>query len=268
MPDFKSLGLSGPMLFASGQNPQVSTINKFGRATVGTTLVPIGYAGGTGGIYQTPQSGSATTLRIKAGGNANDTAAGSGAREVTLQGLDETGALVTEAVATAGASASSATTTTFIRLFRAWVSASGTYATSSAGSHSGSITIENGAGGTDWAVIDATVFPFGQSEIAAYSVPLGYTAFLHRFDIQISSTKVVDAVFFTREGILKTAAPYDAMRNKQYYPGITESGFWKEFGHAPLRCPELTDIGFMAKVSTGTSNVSIEFDMTLVKNTA
>ena len=46
--------------------------NKFGDNTaVGTSYVPI-----TGnGIYRTPQVSGATTLRVKAGGDANDTAA-------------------------------------------------------------------------------------------------------------------------------------------------------------------------------------------------
>ena len=54
----------------------ISVVKKFGRnPAVGTSFVPVTQ----GSVYQTPQSGSATTLRIKAGGSANDTAAGSGA---------------------------------------------------------------------------------------------------------------------------------------------------------------------------------------------
>ena len=106
----------------------MQSIKKFGRnAAVGTSFVPIAM----GGVYQTPQGSAATALRIKSGGDANDTAAGSGARSVTLEGLDENFELATEALATAGASASSATSTTFTRLFRAYVTpdtGSGTYA--------------------------------------------------------------------------------------------------------------------------------------------
>lgn len=105
-------------------------------------------------------------MRIKAGGNAADTAAGAGAREVTLIGLDASGNVVTEAIATNGISASSATTNSFIRLYRAYVSASGTYATAAAGSHTAAIVIENSAGGTDWLTIDATSFPLAQSEVS------------------------------------------------------------------------------------------------------
>ena len=137
------------------------TVAKFGRnESVGTSFEPVAL----GGVYQTPQAASATTLRIKSGGDSNDTAAGSGARQVTLEGLDENFEEVSETVATNGASASSATTATFTRLYRVYVSESGTYATLAAGSHVGDIVIENGSGGTDWATISATDFPQSQSE--------------------------------------------------------------------------------------------------------
>ena len=63
-----------------------SLVHKFGKnEDVGATFEPLTI----GGVYQTLQPAAATTLRVKAG-NANDTAAGTGAREVTVQGLDET----------------------------------------------------------------------------------------------------------------------------------------------------------------------------------
>jgi hypothetical protein len=247
---------------AKGNVPGHSIVQKFGNnSLVGTTYVPIS----TGGIYRTPQVGSATTLRVKAGGNANDTLAGSGARKVLLQGLDETGALVTEEISLAGASASSATTTTFIRLFRAYVTESGTYATQAAGSHAGNIVIENGAGGTDWGTIELNGFALSQTRTGAYSVPLGKTAYLLSAQIQIESTKTVDIIFFQRQGILKTAAPYNAMRMVFEAGGLIDSfnkggqSSWGPF-------PELTDIGFLAKISVGTANLSVDFEILLVDN--
>jgi len=247
----------------------VTSIKKFGRALVGTTYTPLSYGGigVTGGIYQTPQSGSATALRIKSGGNANDTAAGSGAQEVTIEGLDENFALASEAIATAGASASSATTTTFTRVFRAYVSASGTYATASAGSHAGEITIENGAGGTNWVVIPypTSAFPEGQSSIGAYSVPSGYTAYVFFADITIDSGKTADVIFFHRAASDDTSTPYSAMRAKSVKTGMT--GGATEFSgrqvpHGPFVGP--CDIGFMGRVSTTTGTIACEFEILLV----
>lgn len=242
----------------------ISDVKKFGRNdAVGTTYVPVCM----GGVYQTPQSGSATTLRIKAGGNANDTAAGTGARSVTIEGLDENFALASETIATAGASASSATSTTFTRVFRAYVASSGTYATSSAGSHAGDIVIENGAGGTDWLTIDSTGFPKAQSEIGAYSVPAGSTAYVFIVNITIDTNKSTDLVFFQRGGIDETSAPYTAMRAKSVLVGLTSNAELqgKNVPLGPFAGP--CDIGFLAKVGTGTASVAVEFEIFLVDET-
>ena len=244
-----------------GLQSGIYSVSKFGRNdAVGTSFVPIAI----GGVYQTPQSGSATTLRIKAGGNANDTAAGTGAREVTLEGLDETFTQVTETLATAGASASSATTTTFTRIFRAYVSKSGTYATASAGSHSASITIENGAGGTDWLTIDSTVgFPVGQSEVGAYSVCSTKTAYIKLRQVTADTGKRFDLIFFHRGNIDETAAPYTAMRAKSVIVGLDGGvlGQYSDFEVplGPFSGP--CDLGFMGKVNTGTGEISVEFEI-------
>lgn len=252
---------------ARGLQSGITSIKKFGRNdSVGTSFVPISM----GGVYQTPQAASATTLRIKAGGNANDTAAGSGAREITLIGLDENFAEVTETLATAGASASSATTTTFTRLFRAYVSSSGTYASASTGSHSGDIVIENGSGGTDWLTIDTQIgFPVGQSEVGAYSVSSGKTVYVFLRQATCDTTKKFDLIFFERRNIDETAAPYTAMRAKSVVAGV-DGGVLGSYAQTNVPFGPFTgpcDIGFMGQISTGGSGtvpMSVEFEIILV----
>lgn len=244
---------------AAGNVAKHSIIHKFGRnEATGTSFVPVSY----GAVYNTPQAASATTLRIKSGGNANDTSAGSGAREVTIEGLNETGALVTEALATAGASASSATSATFMRLIDARVTASGIYATSSAGSHAASIVIENGAGGTDWATIDATDFALGHTLIGVYSVPLGNTAYLLEIDIIVDSAKTADLVLFERANILESSAPFSVMLISEEFNGV--KGEFSEIFPSPIRYPALTDFGFMAKAAAGTPQISADLEFILV----
>ena len=246
---------------AAGILPGNTIVHKFGtNLSVGTSFVPVSI----GGVYPTPQVSGATTLRVKAGGNANDDAAGSGAREITIEGIDATGALISESVATAGASASSATSASFLRVFRAYVSASGTYATATAGSHSAAITIENGAGGTDWCTIDATGFPKSQSEIGVYTVPLGYTGYIWSADIFTDSSKTTDVLLFKRDSILETSAPYEGMR-VQYEVSLKGGQSHIEWDN-PLKFDALTDVGFMAKVDTGTAKVVTEFELMLVEN--
>jgi len=240
-----------------GTQTGYSVVHKFGRnSDVGTSFVPVC----NGGEYQTPQVAGATTLRVKAGGDSDDDAAGSGARSVTLQGLDETGALASETLATAGTSASAYTTTTFIRLFRLFVASSGTYATATAASHADDITIEDGS--NDWATIDATDFPRSQSQIGVYSIPLGYKGFIERVEVSTQSNKVVDLNFYARENILETAAPYTAMKLKRELVGI-EGNSESTFPIPKGPYPALTDIGFMARVSTGTADVSVDFTILL-----
>lgn len=245
---------------AKGNIAGHSIIHKFGHNdAVGTTFMPVAI----GGVYPMLQVGGAVTLRIKAGGDANDTAAGSGAQEVTLEGLDETGALVTAAVATAGVSASSATTATLMRFFRGWVSASGTYATLAAGSHAADIVIEDSGGAGDWGTIELNGFPLSQTEIGLYPVPLGFEAQILSATVWSDSTKTTDLVLFQRQNILETAAPYTAMRI--LVDVHLEGGESDIKPRSPMGSfPALTDLGFMAKVDSGTASVSVDFDILLI----
>ena len=76
------------------------------NTAVAQAIVPVA----PGGAYRTPQPGGEQRLRIRAGGNAADTATGSGARSVRLSGLDADGAEIVETIATAGAGASALST--------------------------------------------------------------------------------------------------------------------------------------------------------------
>jgi hypothetical protein len=241
-----------PLAIARGL-PGTRVIRQFGRNTaVGATFATVS----RGGVYQTPQA--ATALRIKAGGNANDTAAGTGARAVTMIGIDATGDLVSDTVATAGASASGLTSKLFLRLFDAFVSASGTYASQSAQSHAGTIVIENGAGGTDWATIPDTDIARGETEIGSITVPKDRTSFITNVRLQSPDGKKSNIVMFNRQNILQSAAPYSAMRLIEEFPNFT--GFATFDYDPPIRLPELTDFGFLAKAESGTIDIAVAFE--------
>jgi hypothetical protein len=235
-------------------------VHIFGIANVGTTFSPIA----DGLAYRTPQIGSATALRIKAGGNAADTAAGAGARSVRLTGLNATGDVVSEVIATAGASASAATSAEFIRLFEAEVVDSGTYGTQSAGSHVGDIVIENATGGTDWATIPVNGFPTANTSIGSYTIPRNHTGFIEGMSIAVEGAKLVDVLMLQRNGVLDTTAPYSPIKRVQEWIGV-DTNLVDEF-KMPLIFEELTDIGMLGKVSNGTGNISIQMDILLLKN--
>lgn len=243
---------------AEGAFADKSLNHKFGRAVVGTSFSPICF----GGDLLMLQPAAATALRIKAGGHANDTAAGTGAREVTLEGIDETGAHVSEAVATAGASASSATTATFIRLYRFYVSSCGAYPAATAGGHDADIVIENGGGGTDWGTIDFTDFPRGQSEVACYAVPTGKKAYIIDVSTTIDSSKTTDLILLKRDTILDAAAPYESPRLQLSLIGL-ETDIHRQF-KAPLGpYAANTDLWWLGKVSATTSTIEVQMQVLL-----
>lgn len=244
---------------AGNVGADAEVIHKFGHNdSVGTSYVPIC----VGGVYRTPQYNASTTLRIKAGGNANDTLAGTGARQVTLEGICSLGQSIVECVDLAGASASAATTQPFTRLFRAYVSASGTYASASAGSHAANIVVEDGAGTEDWGTIELEGFPLAQTTIASYTVPKGKTAYVKNIVISVDSGKAATILFFQRPGTDEITAPYKAMRVALKLGGITGQQIINT--SAPFGpYGEHTDIGFMGKVASGSAEIDVNFEIIL-----
>lgn len=244
---------------AMGEVPGHALVNKFGRSTtVGTTFAPITL----GGVYRTPQPAGAVTLRIAGGGHVDDTAAGDGAREITFEGLDQFGKTLIEAVPTNGALASDATTGTFIRLFRSYVSATGTYATETIPSHAGQIDIEDGGGIQTWATITNTTFGRSQTQIGVYSVALGKTAYLLDILVSTDTSKATKVLLFWREGILKAVPPYDAMRLQTEFQTKTGEYLYPLRGAMKFVGP--CDLGFMGAVDVASAEVDVDFELLIV----
>lgn len=165
------------------------------------------------GFIATPE-----TVRIAAGGNVADDAAGTGAREVTIAGLDSVGNRASEAVSTNGVSASSSTTTIFRRVDRAYVSESGDYA---APWNVGDIVIETTTSGDD--LVDILALN-GQTLHAHYAVPDSITeAYLIGYELTADSNKPSDFRLVTRERIEDTVAPVAAQRIKRSWPAVLGS---------------------------------------------
>lgn len=225
------------------------------NASVGTTEQVISNVGGAYNFLT-----AAATIRIKAGGNANDTAAGTGAREITVVGLDSTGAIISEAIATNGASVSSATSASFRRINDAYVSAAGTYATGAiaTGSNTGAISIET-SGGTLMAIIPANT---GREAVCAYTVPVNKKGYFKRIRVTPEGAKAVTFRLWTREGFDTTSAPFGAKLLRAEWVALAEtSGF--ELQH-PFQIPGKTDIWVSAKVASSTSAASAAFELEIV----
>lgn len=226
-----------------------SLVHKFGR----NDAVPNGSWAFVNslGFTSWPLS-AATTVRVKAG-NTNDTVAGSGARKVYVQGIDDSGDEVSEEIELAGTSASSATSTSFFRVHRAWVSAVGTYG----GANTGDVVIENSAGGTDLLKIMAGE---GQSQFAAWSVPAGKMAYLMSIHLTVDSNKKANIRVFMRKSNTDATGDMEPKRLKLYFDGVTG-----DFIYSPrspgMVIPAETDIWIEAYGDGGTCEVSADFEL-------
>lgn len=235
-----------------------SIIHKYGYGTVATSLVPV-----TSSLtYQTPTSAAALEV---VSNSANDTSAGTGARQVTIVGLDGTGALQTEDVTMNGTSAV-ATSNSYLRVTDFYVKNSGSYASATTASNAGTITLQGTGGGAKWAdIVVASSFGLGQSLISCYTVPLGYTAHIIGYDIAIESAKAVTAYNFYREDILTTSAPYSPMRVIDRYNSAGGVIAIEPRGGV-ITLPALTDFGYMAVVASGTAGVTVNTDILLIQD--
>ena len=232
-----------------------SIVHKFGR----NSAVP---NGSWEGILETTAQfnwlTAATTVRIKAGGNAADTAAGAGAREIIVEGINGSGALASEVIATAGALASSATITSFWRVFRVYVSAVGTYGVA----NTGAIVIENSAGGTDLLGILAGQ---SQSEYGAYSIPAGKTGYLLSVSLSVDSGKAADVRLFTRENFNDVVAPMSPKRLRMYWDAVLGQEEIKPKSPI-LSLPPYTDMWLEGNGGGAQTEVEVDFEILLVDN--
>ena len=198
---------------------------------------------------------AATTVRVKAGNAADDTA-GNGAREITVQGIDDAFAETSETIATAGGSASSATTASFWRVHRAWVSACGTYGAA----NTAAVVIENSAGGTDLIQIGVEE---GQTQFAGWTVPLGKTAYLWSVVATADAAKAADFRMFTRASMDDTSAPMQSKRLRLYFDGVLGTHSFRP--NTPLGgYAAKTDIWWEAQGGGAGTEVSVDFELLLV----
>ena len=202
---------------------------------------------------------AADTVRIAAGGNAADTSAGAGARTVTIEGLDSNWELTSEVLTTNGASASTASSTSFIRLHRAYVSDVGTYT----GSNTGAITLETAVGGD---VLGHILAGLGQTQLTMYTVPLNYTGYLRHAHGSVSAGTNKDSTLtmYRRLSAEDVAAPMTdggkrLMHRWEQLQGVAELDFL-----AMPSLPAQTDVWWTSKGNT--SSISVVYDLILVKN--
>jgi hypothetical protein len=225
-----------------------TVIHKFGRnPSVGGAPETIWEHGG---IYT--YLTVASTVYVS-GADAQDSAAGTGARTVTVQGLDANYNAIEETLTVDGA----VSTQSFLRVFRAFVASAGSLLT-----NKGDVLVSTGAsgGGTVLAKIatigTGTVYGQGQTNLALYTIPAGKTGYLTNWNVGVGAyNDAVTANLYTRESgnglIFRTRDVMDV-------PG----GLHQRIYQVPFTLLEKTDIEIRAIATTGT-NMSSTFDIIL-----
>ena len=233
-----------------------SIIHKFGSLNVGTVLTPVCVSG----FYRTPTVDTALEL---VSDDATDNSAGIGAREVTIVGLDDTWNEVTQTVVPNGVTPV-ALSTNLIRLYRMFVSSSGTYPGVTTGSHAGNLTIQESGGGIVWSAIPNVPLPLGQSKIGFYTISIGKTGYVLSIHVIVDSNKSVDAYMLQRPNADDVTSPYaGALRVLKEFIGT------KGDVNLVIRSPDdplvgPADIGFLAQVASGSGAISVDFEILLV----
>ena len=209
-------------------------VNKFGLNTaVGTSFETIWDGNNT---YTYPSSAGTATA------TSSDTASDN-TGTVEIQGLDSNYDLATETITIGG----SASTTSFIRVFRAVLKTANT-GTSNVGVIS--ITVSS----TTVAQIRAG---YGQTLMCVYTVPRKHNAYLMQLDVGSSKDLENEIRFITKEidngNVFNTLAFI-----------TTRGGFIEKNYAVPVVIPEKTDIELIAKASA-TSAVSGGFELFIEK---
>ena len=238
-------------MVAGGYSSDHSSIHKFGATdsmsigTTGTiwdvddTLYPWSAWDTAGTVVLT--STSTEDDEDKGGG-----VEGTGAHRVKIIGLDADYNEVEEELITNGTSTRTSTTT-FARIFRAYVSAGN--------QNAGTISISRG--GTDVAVIRAGL---GQTLMSVYTVPAGYIGYLYKGTASIESGGDATVNMFIKRynnGAFRIAHSLE----------LTATGgqYCYDFSFPPPLAPK-TDIDVRATTRSNNSRITAAYDLLLVED--
>lgn len=255
-----------PDIIAAGGNPNRTPFTKFAVAnSVGTSAVDIW---NQGGIKAWPTVGS--VLQI-ASTSANDTAAGTGARAVLVEGIkaDSPGqySVISETVELAGTTPVQ-TATSFFRVNKVMVVSSGIYGATGTGANLGAITITETAGATVQGKID---IQRGVTENSHFSIPTRNKGNLSILLAQSPTNKtlIIDVYFrrFYDQVTSVAGSPNDDVQATEIIGTFIASGTQPLIlapTQKPFSFPEKSDVWLTARTDAGTTDANILLQYTIV----
>jgi hypothetical protein len=234
---------------AEGYLPGHSLMLKFGRnPDIDTGAAEDIWEGG--GLYTFDTT--AQSLEIVSS-DAADASAGTGARTVTVIGLDANYASKTEVVTMDGTNAV-ALTGTWLRVHRCSVTTAGTGEV-----NAGTLTIRLAGAGATRLVVGAGN---GQTLMAVYTIPASMTGYLYHYYVTGNATPTaptMDVSLWTRSST--------GVRNLKHQQALTSGEPLTYTFAAPFKITEKTDIWLRATSVVNNTDVCGGFDIVLVANT-
>jgi hypothetical protein len=237
---------------ARGQVDGHKALFKFGiNGDVGTSVETVW---AQGGIYVYPAS--ATVMKISSS-SADDAAAGTGARTISIAGLDANYNEISETVILDGQTAVN-TVNSYLRISRMFVVTAGSGATAAGTIYAGTGTVTSGVPATVYGMI---ALGANQTQMAFWTVPAGYTLYLTGLFYTSANTT---ANAWTNFQLIQR--PLGGVFRQQSSSRVPGNGDFVIDLHTPIAFAEKTDIEVRAVASTSPSNVSAEFEGIYIKN--
>jgi hypothetical protein len=227
---------------------------------VGTSIEDVWTVGGVRTWLQ------ANTALEVVSDDANDTSAGTGARTVTIEGVQIDGTFVSQDVTMNGVTPV-ALGTNIARVNAMFVATAGTYASTTAGSNAGNIICRIPAGATQAEILLEDTVPEGQSQTSHYSILSTQDAYIIGIKISVDTGKEASILFRSRANYNTVAAPFSPGKTLARFDGVIAGLVAADTAApigGPLFLPALSDFWISAISAAGSASVSIQTTFLLV----
>jgi len=225
-----------------------SLIHKFGNnKSFSTTIQDVWAQTGTLTHLQ-----AAETMNVISSDTVNDISTGSNARVITLEGLDANFNVVTEDVTLLATAVT--TTQSFIRVYRMYVKAVGTYGVANVGAITATAT-------TAATVQNNIAIGDGQSGTTHYTIPTGFTGYLIRVSASVDASKTANFHWNMRENADDVTVPFSPKRILHHWEGIITTDLRLLANHV---FAAKTDIWVSGDMTSVTGEVDFDYDLLLV----
>lgn len=229
-------------------------VHKFGfNQDIDATVEDIWSAGGTKAYRASSDTGIVEVVSA----DATDTAGGTGARAITVEGYDAEGNRVSDWVELNGTTAV-ALKTPMMDIYRAKITAAG-----SNDYNAGIITVRHQDGPVTLGNIPAG---YNQTQMTHYIVPKGYTGFLVDSVAGIGGIQGAGGSRIGEISVEIREGDNSVWRVKETLAGTSDSGTFGSAFAFPVKLPELARIKFTCNAETSNTQAFAEYDMLFINN--